>query len=324
MSNKEELSEYDQIIRNSFQKIARLKIIANFFDNSDLVSIVIRTKIIHNLFESNKNLDIHKLDLFHLQFTNSFTALFQKIKKSIEQQLHLIHDEMNINEQFIEQYSTSESNEDFKIASSIHSKQMSRKLEELYEIFSSDLNSPFEWTEILDFANEQSNEFYRDITKALFDSLTDSTDKRVYKNELATIETKLLGKLNIQKFRVRFQCGLKYQSNFVDVFKFLNTDDKFVYRYATNEFYLLEDQDQLGLDLSKNKSDKQQILHDLREKNALLQSKINSIKTTLQPEVLVVLKSYLDKISSVSFLEDLENVDEQTSILKAMLNVKIQ
>lgn len=40
-------------------------------------------------------------------------------------------------------------------------------------------------------------------------------------------------------------------------------------------------------------------------------------------DVEAVMESYLQKISGVEFLEDLQNVDEQTNILKAMLNIKI-
>ena len=36
-----------------------------------------------------------------------------------------------------------------------------------------------------------------------------------------------------------------------------------------------------------------------------------------------VLEGYLEKISGVDFLDELQNVDEQTNILRAMLNINI-
>ena len=57
----------------------------------------------------------------------------------------------------------------------------------------------------------------------------------------------------------------------------------------------------------------------MKDKNVLLESELSTIKTSLPESVLEVLKDYLNKISSVDFLEDLQNVDEQTNILKTML-----
>ena len=74
---------------------------------------------------------------------------------------------------------------------------------------------------------------------------------------------------------------------------------------------------------SKNNSSKGEIIAQLQEKNALLELELSTIKTSLPESVQVVLKDYLNKISSVDFLEDLQNVDEQTNILKTMLNINI-
>ncbi len=324
MNSEEEQNEYKHIILNSFQKIGKLKILSNFFSHPDLVNIVIKTKIIHTLFETNRHLDIHKLDLFHLQFTNSLTDLLRKIKKSVEQKLLLINNEIQLNNEYITQFSSNEYGDVFKIASNIHSKNMSQQIETLYTMFSNDKTDDFNWDSINNFEQTYANEYYREIIESDYLHLLACNKPNTYTNIYSVFEKKLLGKLNVQHFRIRFVCGLKYQSNKIDVFKFLNSDDKFLYYYNNNAFYLFDEPLLENIDISKNKSNRQQIIDNLNDKNTALEQKINNLKTSLQPEVLEVLKSYLDKISSISFMEELSNVDEQTNILKAMLNVKIQ
>lgn len=324
MSPSKELSDEELILKNSFQKIAKLKIIANFFNNSDLINIVLRTKIIHNLFESNKNLDIHKLDLFHLQFTNSLLDLVQKIKKSIEQQLHLIRDEMNINTQYIERMDISGDSHSFKMDANLHSKNISKCIEALYKAFAEQAEFNINWNVFSNFSNTNAPEFFREISESQYLEITDFSDRKVYENIESKIEKKLLSMLFTQSFRIKFLCGLKFNKEEIDVFKFLNSDEKFVFLHALNSFYLLNNKQLEGLDISKNVSQKNQLINQLEQKNSALVLKSNDLKANVQPEVKAVLKVYLDKISSVSFLEDLENVDEQTNILKAMLAVKIQ
>lgn len=77
------------------------------------------------------------------------------------------------------------------------------------------------------------------------------------------------------------------------------------------------------INISKNGSAKEEIIRDLKNKNAELKRELSVVKTTLPHNVLEVLKEYYEKISSVDFLEELQNVDEQTNILKTMLNINI-
>ena len=69
------------ILSQSKRRLTKLKLLANFFENVDIISIYIKTDIIHNLFQENKALDYSKLELFHLQYTDSLIELLTKIKK---------------------------------------------------------------------------------------------------------------------------------------------------------------------------------------------------------------------------------------------------
>jgi len=91
----------------------------------------------------------------------------------------------------------------------------------------------------------------------------------------------------------------------------------------TKAFYFLDDEVAKSIDLSKNLSNKGSIVTDMKLKNEQLKEKLTTIKTSMPNDVENVLAAYLEKISGVDFLEELQNVDEQTNILRAMLNINI-
>jgi hypothetical protein len=324
MGNKEDLETFDQIIKDSQKKLSTLKILSNFFNNSDLIGILIRTNIIHNLFENNKNLDIHKLDLFHIQYTNSLIELFQKLKKSKEQKYLLIHDEIYINDDFINKLKKEITVVPFADEVKIHTQNITQKIEQLYKIFTEEGSQKFDWAVITQFVNKRCQEFYREITEKQYNNLIKHDGKPTYQNSHVTFERKLLGRLNIQKFKVKFLCGLRYDTNEIELYEFVNSNDKFIFINDKKFFYLVDNSHISGIDLSKNESHKAEMIEQLINKNIELKDQLVTLKTTIPKDVENVLESYLLKISGVEFLDELQNVDEQTNILKAMLNINIK
>jgi hypothetical protein len=324
MENNEALETFKQIIQDSQKKLSTLKILSNFFNHSDLISIAIRTNVIHNLFENNKNLDIHKLDLFHIQYTNSLIELFQKLKKSKEQKYLVISDEIYINDDFITKLKAEVNVVPFADEVREHSANMSCKVEELYRLFAEDSQKSFDWSSITQFINKRSGEFYRQLKAEEYQRLTENSEKSTYQNNFVTVEKKLLGKLNIQKFKVKLLCGLRYETEEMEVYEFVNSNDKFIFINDEKSFYLIDQSTLSGIDLSKNVSYKTETINQLASKNELLKDQLSAVKTSMPKDVEEVMDSYLEKISGVEFLDDLQNVDEQTNILKAMLNINIK
>jgi len=316
---------YTQIIKDSASRLRVVKMLSNFFNNKDLFAVYIRTKVIHNLFESNKSLDINKLELFHVQYTSSLIELFQKLKKSKEQQYLLINDEMYINDDLIKKLEKETEDDNFKIVAKKHGTIMANKLREVYTMLDSgNVSSTFGWGDIMVFSAQKGKEFFRELPGGeAFLQLTDADGKKTYQAEYAVVEKKLIGKLNKSNFRVKFTCGLKFENEYVEVFDFVDSNEQFIFINSIKTFYLLDEKMSDGLDLSKNISDKATIIFELRSKNDLLRDKLITIKTTLPKTVEEVLAGYLAKISGVDFLEELQNVDEQTNILRAMLNINI-
>jgi hypothetical protein len=299
-----------------------LELLSNFFNHKDLVGILVRTKIIHTLFEKNRILDINKLELFHIQFTSSLIDLFQKIKKSKEQQYVLISDEIYINEDILSKLKLEIGESKFARQMQLHAQNMSKKIEELYQLFVSEKDVFFNWNDIITFSQSIQAEYYREITIEQYEKLS-QLNKSVYENQYARFEKKLLGRLNILNFKIKFSCGLVCNNEIIEVYEFRDSNDKFVFVANEKSFYFLNEEDTKDIDISKNGSAKEEIIIDLKNKNAELKRELSVVKTTLPENVLEVLKEYHEKISSVDFLEELQNVDEQTNILKTMLNINI-
>nr|WP_315151152.1 hypothetical protein [uncultured Flavobacterium sp.] len=319
---QEEEERFAQIIKDSNRKLVILELLSNFFNHKDFVGVLVKTKIIHTLFQNNNALDINKLELFHIQFTSSLIDLFQKIKKSKEQQYILISDEIYINKDIISKLKSEIGEEKFSEQAKQHAQKMSKKIEQLYQILASDGKSFFDWNEIMTFSDAIKSEFYREINIEQYEKVT-AVNRKFYENKNVRFEKKLLGRLNILKFKIKFLCGLVCNNEIIEVYEFRDSNDKFVFVGNEKSFYFIENNIEKEVDLSKNNSAKGEIIAQLQDKNALLELELSTIKTSLPESVQEVLKDYLNKISSVDFLEDLQNVDEQTNILKTMLNINI-
>lgn len=320
MQNDEEF--FAQIISDSKKRLLVLKLLSNFFNHQDFISIIIRTKIIHNLFEKNSDLDTNKLELFHIQYTDTLINLFQKIKKNKEQQYLLLSDEIYINDDYISKINSEIDSKKISQRIRTHSQTMSLKLEELYKMFVTDDDKDFNWNEIINFSNDFKADYYREISLEKYQELV-CFDRKTYENKSAIVEKKLLGRLNILKFKVKFLCGLVCKNEVIEVYQFRDSNDLFIYIMNNKSFFFLNEEDTLDLDISKNYSGKNEIVEDLKTKNKALNKKLKTVKTDLTDDVQIVLNEYLQKISSVDFLDELQNVDEQTNILKAMLNINI-
>ena len=311
-----------QIISDSKKKNESFRLMANFFNNVHLINILIRTKIIHNLFENNRTLDINKLELFHIQYTNSLMDLMLKIKRSKEQKYLSTNDEIHIKEDFITKLLQEVDKIDFADSLRKHAENMSLKLASLYRMLETAQETPFSWDDIFNFSNSIQTEYYRPISIEQYEQLT-FQKQAVYSNRFVKIDKKLLGRLNVFKFKIKFLCGFTCNNAILEVFEFRDSNDKFIYINSEKAFYLMNPINYDGIDFSKNSSAKQQIIDQLKMDVSTLKQYMGSIKSSLSQEIQTVLKNYLDKISSVDFLDELQNVDEQTNILKAMLNVNI-
>ncbi|MPS64896.1 hypothetical protein [Chryseobacterium sp.] len=301
----------------SKRRLTKLKLLSNFFENVDIISIYIKTDIIHKLFEENKTLDYNKLELFHLQYTDSLIELLTKIKKKKENDLLAVINEININNQYIEAFEEKKV-DSFETDRKIYSGIFSQHLRNLYK----DLTEgkfTLNWNDVLYFQKKFAAEFYR--TEAEENKLK-SHSFPSYQYQDYSIERKLLGKLNIQNFKVRFVCGYRIERNEYELFRIFQSDEHFIFNVEEKKMYLIDDELSY-LDTSENTSNQASIVNQLKKKNEELEETIDERKRKLPDEVEPVLKDYLRNLESIDIMSKIFDVNEETNILRAMLNLNL-
>jgi hypothetical protein len=137
-----------------------------------------------------------------------------------------------------------------------------------------------------------------------------------------SIERKLLGRLNIQGFKVRFVCGYLIGTHEYELFKIFQSDDYFIFSVDDRKLYLF-DKELDKLDISENQSNQGTIIDQLKRKNEQLEKSMNERKRTLPPEVEGVLKDYIKNLENIDIMSKIFDFDEETNILRAMLNLNL-
>lgn len=312
------------ILNESTRTISKLQLLTVFFNNDIIYKIYLRTQVIHQLFVTNPDLDVNKLEMFHLQFTVTLIDLLKKIKKSNETRADLLMDEVQLNHQLIDQMDdTVFSENNFNIDKQRQALKMQQTLRKLYDVLSHDLEDyPFA-KNINQFSSRYAPDYFAEIPLELLDELLRYDPADLYTDKYATIQRKLMGKLNKHEYKIEFYTGVKTADITIEVYKFIDIDLYFLYSPANNIF-LFCDVEKLGkLSHQSTLSKKERVMQELADKNVRLQSKAGVMKTTLPAEVITLLEENYKKIADVDFLEHMNSFDVQANILKSMLNTDL-
>jgi len=312
------------ILKKSSTEINRLQLLSVFFDEEIIYKIYLRSQVIHQLFTNNEELEIDKLDLFHVQFTESVIALLRKIKKSNEKNVSLIYDEIDLNEELISRISGSVVNqENYRLDQQKQSLKVNQSLRRLFAVLS-DLSTDFPFSKNINvFSSKYANDFYFDVTPDQLSQLIDFSTKQVYTNINAVIEKKLMGLLCKHDFRTAFSFGLKSGELVIEVYRFLDTERHFLFFPGRNLFLFCDLALLNGIEKDNNLSEKQRIIQELEYKNDKLKSNAAVLKVAIPAEINALLENSYLKISDINFLNHLNNFDVQSNILKAMLKTDL-
>lgn len=315
---------HSNILKASRTEISRLQLLSVFFEEEALYKIYLRSQVIHQMFENNEDLDIDKLEIFHVQFTASLIELLRKIKKSNEKNVSLIYDEITLNKELIEKMSSSVFNQkNFDLDKQQQSLKVNQSLRKLFQVLS-DHTEEFPFSKnINSFSSRYASDFYFDITSEQLGMLIDFDAKDMYMDTHASIQRKLMGQLCKYDFKTAFYCGLKSGQLIIEVYKFLEQDKYFLFFPSRNLFLFCELSELKGIDFSNNQSEKGRIIQELSYKNDTLASSASALKTYIPPEIIDLLKENYHKISDINFLDHLNNYDVQANILKAMLKTDL-
>jgi len=309
------------LLRDSNKIISKLQLLSVFFEEEVIYKIYLRTQVIHKLFENNPELDINKLELFHLQYTNTIVELLKKIKASNERNMSILFDEIHLNKELIDSIEDSVfSEKNFNLDKQRQALKINLSLRKLYQVLSDNTDEdPFS-KNINAFSARFAADFYYDIPWPLFEELTTYNPKDVYRNPHATIQRKLMGVLCKTDFKSEFFCGLTSSHLVLEVYKLTEDEKHFLFLPSRNLFLFCDLSKISGIDWSNTMSKKAKLKQELMDKNDQLQSAANITKSAIPDEIKNLIREYYDKIDDVNFLQNISNFDVQANILKSMLN----
>lgn len=306
------------ILSQSKRRLTKLKLLANFFENVDIISIYIKTDIIQNLFQENKGLDYSKLELFHLQYTDSLIELLTKIKRQKENDMLAVINEIDINNKYISGFEEKRA-DGFETDRKMYSGIFSSQLKNLYKDLTED-KFRVNWDHVLYFYKKYATEFYRSNVD---EELLKSGAFPAYRYQDYQIERKLLGRLNIQNFKVRFVCGYIISGNEYELFKIFQSEDYFIFDLEGRKMYLIDPKKLEKLDTKPNESNVGMIVQQLKKKNEQLEETMSERKKALPDQVTAVLKDYIKNLENTDVMSKMFDINEETNILRAMLNLNL-
>lgn len=310
------------ILNESNRILSKLQILAAFFSDEIVYKIYLRSQVIHQLFENNaEELDINKLELFHIQFTDTVVELLKKIKKNNEKNVSLLFDEIDLNQDTINKLEAQTFTEaEFNLQKQRQALRVNSSLRKLYEVLSNNSSEyPFA-KNINSFSAQFGPGFYKPLATKVLMKLIAYTPAEVYTNAHAVIQRKLMGLLCKYDFRSEFYCGLTAGSLIVEVYKITEPGIYFVFYPSQNLFLLCDAQEMEQINATVADAKPTGILHELRNKNDQLKSTIVVTKTYMPAEVRNLLGEHYKKISDINFLKNISDFDVQANILKTMLN----
>lgn len=324
-------NEKKRILKESSDKLNRLKIYAHYFDFPYITSIYNQSLILHDIFVNNDDLNINKLDQFHMYYTDNLLELLQKIKKSHDEHYTIIVSQVKSYESKIRDlrdFITNIEINDIKDSDNIKARYSQNMIMQLNSIYNCLIDkfedfrfkSPKQYKNYSSFKN--SNLFYQ-IPSDVFASLVEFTYDNNYKYQEYWIERKLLGKLQKNLFNIKFInvfiCG---ELNF-ELFKIDETNDYFIYipnstvfkfvDYNTLKPYITQSTTKYGSYSVE--------LETYTKKLTELKIKKDDIRN-FDDKTLNTLKGYMEKIEDVDLVENITSIDVERQNLESMLKLE--
>jgi hypothetical protein len=309
------------ILTQSVRIISKLQILAAFFADDIIYKVFLRTQVIHQLFENNAELDINKLELFHLQFTETVVELLKKIKKNNEKSVSILLDEIHVNNDLIDSIQDEAFTEaSFQLEKQRQSLKVNTSLRRLYQELSDDTsNYPFS-KNINQFSARYGSDFYFVVKNDVLMKLIEYQPAEVYSNAHAIIQRRLMGLLCKYDFKSEFFCGLKTGNLILEIYKIIDQDIYYIFYPSRNLFLLCDTEEIKSINNTISVEKHDTIISELKNKNDQLQSNIALAKTYLPQEIRSLMADHYKKISDVNFMKNISDFDVQANILKTMLN----
>ena len=308
------------LLNDSKEVISKLQTLSVFFDDANLTKIQLRTQLIHKQFEENETLDVNKLELFHVQFTDTIIELLNRIQKQNEQVVNAINDEVHVNTELIDKLNNSISlEEEYPQACKAQADLINGALYNFYQSLSGFTTKPPFPLSINQFNIRFAKDLFYEIGEDIVNEIISFDPDQTYSSDYGIIEKRLLGRQCRMEFKNVFHMGIRAGDTVLEIYKQEKADIYFLF-YPTKKTFLSVPLAKLdGLTLTKSTSKKAQTIQDLSDRNFVLSNSIESKKRVIPENVHSILGDYYNKISSMGFLDFMNQIDIQANILKTML-----
>lgn len=314
-----------EILETSTRTIEQLYDLTVFFEDQTIMNIYLQNQVIHKLFEDNPDMDVNKLELYHIQFTMTLVELLEKIKKKNERIVGMMKSEIELNNDMMQKLRKAIAMEgSFEGEKVQQALKVSRSIYNFHKILSSQSRDyPFlENTTI--FGLKFYKEYFFEVDPQLQEALIGYSSSDVYRNSYGAIGRGLLTTLAANSYAIDFFAGIRIGNLLAEIYRIRNNNTYFIFVPSKNLFLQVEmslftDKDEWIAELSKKES----TIKDLTIKNIELEKNIKSNLKKIDDDIADLLKENLKKVTDIDFLADLENVDIQANTLKAMLETKM-
>lgn len=314
-----------EILDTSTRIIQQLYDLTIFFEQQTIMDIYLQNQVIHKLFEDNPDMDINKLELYHMQFTITLIELLEKIKKKNERVVGMMKSEIELNNDMMQKLrkaiALEGSFEGEKVQQAL---KVSRAIYNFHKILSSQSRDyPFLENTSL-FSIKFYKEYFFEVDPKLQDAIIGYSSSDVYRNSYGAIGRALLTTLAANSYAIDFFAGIRIGNLLAEIYRVRNNGMFFIFVPAKNLFLQVEmslfpDWKQWITELSKKESS----IKDLTIRNIGLEKDLKVNLKRIDNDISDLLTENLKKITDIDFLADLENVDIQANTLKAMLETKM-
>ncbi len=317
-------NQREEILKKSGEVIMQLSELANFFEDPTLIKIYLQSKVIHKLFEDNEDIDVNKLELFHLQFTTTLIELLTKIKIKNERIVGMYKHEIELNNEMIEKLRRRIAEDNgFDAEKQRQSTKMAKSLLDLYSaIYYKSTEYPFK-EDINSFGIKFYKDYFFEAEADLINKILEYNKAEVYRSPYAIIDKQLLLDLRNNDFKIVFFAGVKAYPILLEIYKIPASEIYFLYWSAKNLFLKFDINVFPYQQWEEEMSKKERGIKGLIKKNSKLETNIKNTHKYISHEISELLEEDYQAITNIDFLASLEDIDTQANILRSMLQTKM-
>ncbi len=314
----------EEILNNSLKTIEVLSEYSAYFKTISLTKIYLHTRVVHMFFVDNEDIDINKLELFHVQFTDTLTALLQKVKSKNERIVKMYKNEITVNTEMIEKLRAQIVDPNsFDGQKSSQTQRVSKSLRNLYTaIYNRDTNYFFK-EDLSSFSIEHYKENFFEGNVDILNKLLEYDRASVYRTHSASVEKMLLVELGKANFQILFWAGIQFRNIMAEVYQINNTEQYFIFIPSRNLFLPIDITIFPSDEWERKMKGKEHTIRVLIKNNLKAETNIKNTMQYLSHEIQDVLNENYEKISSLDFFASLEDISIETNTLRAMLETKM-